>query len=206
MSAEAGEPKLDEAETTVSLGSSDSGRISAVFAAGTVLDNRYKILEKLGSGGMGTVFKAQHLIFNDVVALKVASNSLDEVGAQRFQREAVTSKLLDHEYIVKVSDFGLVDGDTPFFVMQHVEGKSLSEIIKQNDLLKPDYALEIFSQVCSALAHAHDKGVVHRDLEPSNIIVDEKDGALTTRLQSALPRNCAVSNSRPNPADEMGSD
>ncbi len=187
MSAEISDPDLKDAEKTIHLEVSGEDShmpvtFGMVFELGAIVDNRYKILEILGRGGMGTVYKVQHLIFNEVCALKVSSARLEPVSAQRFQREAVVAKLLDHEHIVKVTDFGLVDSVVPFFVMQYAQGPSLSDLIRQKQRLKLEEALEIFSQVSSAMAHAHDKGVIHRDLKPSNIIVGNQAGRVCVKV------------------------
>lgn len=187
MSADISDPNLKSSEETVLASSNGDGALQPaapilVLDRHSIIDSRYKVLEILGSGGMGTVYKVQHLIFNDVHALKVASSKLDPVSAQRFQREAVTAKLLDHENIVKVSDFGLMDGVVPYFAMQFVDGPSLSQLIREKTRLKVEDALEIFLQVCGAMSHAHDKGVIHRDLKPSNIIVSTQDEKVCAKV------------------------
>ncbi|MBC8000437.1 MAG: protein kinase [Leptolyngbya sp.] len=114
--------------------------------------------------------------------MKVASHRMDATGVQRFQREAVTSKLLEHDNIVKVHDFGLIDGIIPYFVMDYVEGESLSSLIAKESRLSKDAAFAIFLKVAEALSHAHHKGVVHRDLKPSNILVLKDGVSLTVKV------------------------
>ena len=134
----------------------------------------YKILEKIGSGGMGEVYLALDTKLNRKVALKFLPPHLcaDEDCRKRFTREAQAAAGLDHPNIAaiyEVSEFQ----DRPFYAMQIVEGRSLKEVIAGKEL-SVDRTLEIGIQLCEGLQAAHDKGVVHRDIKPSNILLDDR--------------------------------
>jgi len=144
-----------------------------------IVGGQYKLIEKLGSGASGSVFKAQHLILNKIVAIKLlpTEHQADDRVVQRFQREAQAASQLDHPNLVRVLEFGLNAGVTPYLVMDLVEGMSLSEMLSQKGRLSALRATELALQVCAGLAHAHKKGIVHRDIKPSNIIITtDQDG------------------------------
>jgi len=145
---------------------------------GTVLADRYEILEKLGTGGMGLVYKAKHLLMKRLVAIKLmlpqyASNA---TALKRFQHEAQAASHLNHPNILTVYDFGVTPQGQPYLVMDLLEGTNLSAVLEGAGYLSPDRAVNIFSQTCSALAHAHSKNVIHRDLKPGNIMLVEYEG------------------------------
>ncbi len=133
----------------------------------------YKVIDKLGSGGMATVFKAHELSLNRMVALKVLSPQLSEDTGfiKRFQREAQAAAKLNHPNIVQVYAIGSDQG-VHFFAMEYVKGQSLAEIKKEKGKLPPARAASIIRQVSEALAEAHGAGLVHRDIKPSNIMID----------------------------------
>lgn len=139
---------------------------------------RYRLLKKLGSGGMSTVYEAEHLHLNKTFALKLLHQSKDEASLLRFQQEAKAASSLEHPNIVKVHDFGVSEGQ-PFMIMDCLRGKSLAEMIKTEGPLELKPLSRIFIQICSALAHAHEEGIVHRDIKPSNIVFsgDDPDSA-----------------------------
>jgi serine/threonine-protein kinase len=132
----------------------------------------YLLLERLGEGGMGQVFKARHRKMNRVVALKVMRR--DRLGnsdaVRRFFREVQAAATLDHPNIVVAYDADKV-GDTYFFAMEYVDGHDLAKLVKQKGRLKLGKACEYMRQAALGLQHAHGKGMVHRDIKPSNIIV-----------------------------------
>jgi len=132
----------------------------------------YKILEKIGSGGMGEVYLALDTGLNRKVALKFLPPHLcqDEDCRKRFTREAQTAAGLDHPNIAAIYEVGEFQG-RPFYTMQVIEGQSLKEVITGKDL-PFDRILEICIQVCEGLQAAHDKGIIHRDIKPSNILLD----------------------------------
>lgn len=130
-----------------------------------------EILELLGQGGMGAVYKARQRSLDRLVALKILSPQLtnDPSFAQRFTREARTLARLTHPNIVMVFEFGTV-GQLHYLVMEYVDGVDLRNGMR-NKSLEPDQALRVVQQVCSALQYAHDEGVVHRDIKPENILL-----------------------------------
>jgi hypothetical protein len=142
------------------------------------VDGRYHILDMLGRGGMGAVFLAQDLKLDRPVAIKVLLPDVaDEPGfVGRFEREARIAARLDHANIIPIYAVERV-GDFHYFVMKYVPGKSLDEMLTGQPLPTPQ-AREILWQAASGLGHAHERGVVHRDVKPSNIMVAEGDGRI----------------------------
>jgi serine/threonine-protein kinase len=133
----------------------------------------YKIVGKLGQGGMATVYKAHELSLNRMVALKVLSPQLSEDKAyiKRFQREAQAAARLNHPNIVQIYAIGEEQG-IHYFAMEYIKGKSLAHIREEEGVLTPENAIPIIRQVSEALAQAHKAGLVHRDIKPSNIMID----------------------------------
>lgn len=150
---------------------------------GEIIDNQFKMIEILGKGGMSVVYKAQYLVLNKLVAIKLMHPHLssDTNALKRFKQEAQAASQLDHPNVIKVYGFGITGGDNPqpYIVMDFIEGNSLSEVIRKEGKVPVAQTLKIFIQVCNALAHAHAKGIIHRDLKPSNIMLVEKDGDLS---------------------------
>jgi serine/threonine protein kinase len=143
--------------------------------------SNYKIIGKLGKGGMATVYKAHELSLNRVVALKVLSPQLseDKDYIKRFQREAQAAAQLNHPNIVQVYAIGEEKG-LYYFAMEYIKGKSLAHIKKEKGVLAPEKAVTIIKQVAEALAEAHGAGLVHRDIKPSNIMIDSLGRAKVT--------------------------
>ncbi|HTS17438.1 MAG TPA: protein kinase [Verrucomicrobiae bacterium] len=138
---------------------------------------RYKLLQEIGEGGMGSVWMAeQEEPVRRRVALKVVKLGMDtrQVIA-RFEAERQALALMDHPNIAKVLDAGATDTGRPFFVMELVRGVPITEYCDQNNL-SPQQRLELFVPVCKAIQHAHQKGIIHRDIKPSNILVTLHDG------------------------------
>ncbi|MDZ4401795.1 serine/threonine-protein kinase [Prosthecobacter sp.] len=133
-----------------------------------------EILELLGRGGMGTVYKARQMKLNRFVALKIisAEAGADPHFAERFQREAQALAKLNHPHIVSVFDFGETGG-LFYFLMEYVDGANLRTLIRSGEM-KPEAALALIPAFCDALQYAHDEGVVHRDIKPENVLVDKK--------------------------------
>lgn len=143
---------------------------------GTIYIGRYKVIEELGRGGMGVVYRGEDPVLERQVAIKVLPpKKMTPKSIERFLREAKTAARLDSPYIVKIHDIGQID-DIHFIVMEYVEGSSLSDMIEyevvpgSEDLRK---RLKIFRQVLEAVRYAHENGVVHRDLKPDNIMVNK---------------------------------
>lgn len=151
---------------------------------GDIVADRYEILSVLGEGGMGLVYKARHKLMNRMVALKVIRAELvsNVTLMQRFQQEAMAVSKLQHPNIVTVYDFGVTDDGLPFLVMDYLNGISLAEMISKYHKLTVDTAVEIFFQACYALAHAHEKGIIHRDFKSSNLMICEMDGRMVVKV------------------------
>ena len=135
----------------------------------------YEVLQLLGRGGMGAVFKARQIELDRFVAIKLLplEISVDQNFVGRFRREARAMAKLNHPNIIAVHDFGQTGEGHLFFVMEFVGGANLHEVIQQVGL-DPDQALSLVGQVCAALAYAHGKGVVHRDIKPANVMVNDE--------------------------------
>ena len=139
---------------------------------GERLAERYELGEKLGEGGMGSVFAATHIVTGKRMAVKLIAPELpltDDM-VTRFRREARAAGVLDTEHIVQVFDSGVEDG-RPYIAMELLEGESLSELEERLGPLPVDLALRIVTQACAGVALAHAEGVVHRDIKPSNLFV-----------------------------------
>jgi serine/threonine protein kinase len=138
----------------------------------TLCLGKYKLLDKIGAGGMGTVYRAEHAAMGRIVALKVISRNLtsNPEAVARFHREVHSAARLNHPNIVTAYDADN-RGDTHFLVMEHVEGSSLEAWLKQHGRLPIDWACECARQAALGLDHAHKKGMVHRDIKPRNILV-----------------------------------
>ncbi len=143
---------------------------------GTVI-GRYKLLEKIGEGGMAVVYMAEQTEpLRRKVALKIIKLGMDtrQVIA-RFEAERQALALMDHPNIAKVLDAGATETGRPYFVMELVTGVSITEYCDRNNLSTKE-RLALFLQVCQAVQHAHQKGIIHRDLKPSNVMVTHHDG------------------------------
>ena len=142
----------------------------------TVLNGRYRLGEVLGEGGMAVVYRAQDVLLNRPVAVKIlrAQYAADESFLRRFEREAQAAAGFSHANIVNVYDVG-TDGDQHYIVMEYIRGPSLKELIRRQGPFSVDGAIFIIGQVTSALDYAHQRGLIHRDIKPQNILVD-RDG------------------------------
>ncbi|HEY9683177.1 MAG TPA: protein kinase [Oculatellaceae cyanobacterium] len=133
---------------------------------------RYEFLEALGAGGMSTIYKARQRALNRIVAIKMMhEHLLNELTMRRFQTEGKAASSLDHPNIVKVHDFGLTDAGQPYMVMDLVEGKALDRVIDELGELPLTQGLIVFIDIANALTHAHEKGILHRDLKPGNVMI-----------------------------------
>ena len=136
-----------------------------------------EVLELIGQGGMGAVYRARQPTLDRIVAVKVLPTGVEESPgfSQRFSREARALARLNHPNIVALYDFGQTSGRIGlfYFIMEYVDGANLRDIVRRGNL-EPKQALAIVPQICDALQYAHDEGVVHRDIKPENILVDSK--------------------------------
>ncbi|MBI2839596.1 MAG: serine/threonine protein kinase, partial [Acidobacteria bacterium] len=142
------------------------------------VDNRYKVLEKIGQGGFGEVYKARHLRMDRTVALKLLRVQLagDVEHLKRFEQEAKAASRINHPNAVVVYDSGQAEEGVLYIAMEYVDGVSLKHVLKEAKTLPPERVVRIIKQICSALAEAHRMGVVHRDLKPENIMICSKAG------------------------------
>ncbi len=157
----------------------DDATISDVLAAtplvltpGQIIQDKFKVIELLGKGGMGTVYRVEHLLVGRQYALKCLSKYQPNDGNwRRFQNEAKAAHMLDHPNLLRFYEFGLLSSGQPFFLMELVDGVTLSDEIKNLGHIPLERALRIFIQVAFAIQYAHEYKVIHRDLKPSNIML-----------------------------------
>ena len=147
-----------------------------MLQVGSVLNERYEIIEKIGSGGMSIVYKAKDTKLERYVAVKILREEfcLDENFVRKFKVEAQSAASLSHQNIVNIYDVGN-EGRTHFIVMEYLEGQTLKEYIKEQGQIQEEYLLKIALSIASALEHAHVNHIIHRDIKPQNIILT-KDG------------------------------
>lgn len=153
---------------------SDGDSLKFLISLDTTLDERYLLEKKLGQGGMGLVFKAHHKFIKTQHAIKIILPDLvgnDPSLAARFRQEAMAAAAIRHPNTVSVTDYGILDGTTPYLVMEFVEGRSLHELLSQQKRLPPAEALRIMLAICAGVGAAHRQGIVHRDLKPLNIML-----------------------------------
>lgn len=134
--------------------------------------SRYEIIAEIGAGGMAKVYKAKDTVLNRIVAIKMLRPEFagDEEFTARFTTEAQAAAGLSHQNLVSIFDVGS-DGSTRFIVMEYVDGITLKEYIQKQKMLKWQEAIKITSQILMGIAHAHERGIVHRDIKPQNIVV-----------------------------------
>ncbi|HEY3743717.1 MAG TPA: serine/threonine-protein kinase [Bryobacteraceae bacterium] len=172
----------------------DDGR----FLPGTLVNGRYRIVGLLGRGGMGEVYRATDLTLAQPVALKFLPEAgVTERVLERFHAEVRIARQVSHPNICRVYDIGEVDGQ-PFISMEYVDGEDLAGLLQRIGRLPADKALETSRKICAGLAAAHDKGVIHRDLKPQNIMLNKRGepvimdfglAAVASQLTGAEARN-----------------
>lgn len=145
---------------------------------GTLLDDKYRLEEKVGEGGMGTVYRATHIQMENTVAVKILHPQLssDQTAVERFRREARSAAQIRHPHAVAVTDFGVTkNGGIAYLVMEFLEGGDLRQKIREERQLDLEEAFLIMNQACSAVSAAHSRGIIHRDLKPDNIWLIKTD-------------------------------
>ncbi|MFC1765643.1 protein kinase [Planctomycetota bacterium] len=149
---------------------------------GTIID-RYKLLEKIGEGGMAVVYMAeQERPIRRKVALKIIKQGMDtQQVIARFEAERQALAMMDHPNIARVLDGGATETGRPYFVMDLVRGVSITDSCDRNELSIND-RLDLFIQVCQAVQHAHQKGIIHRDIKPTNVMVAQQNGTLVPKV------------------------
>ncbi|GAB1443228.1 hypothetical protein MASR2M39_20670 [Ignavibacteriales bacterium] len=145
-----------------------------MFVENQIIKDEYRIIRKIGEGGMGTVFLAEDLQMQQEVAIKLlhAAMTTDSEIVERFKTEAKAQYKLTHPYIVKLTRL-VQNGEDYFIVMEYIEGMTLKEMLSKTGLLPEDRALPIFHKILRGLAYAHSQGIIHRDIKPGNIIIDK---------------------------------
>jgi serine/threonine-protein kinase len=146
---------------------------------GKQVDNgEYVIVDRIGSGGMGSVYKAEQPSMNRMVAIKVLHSRFatrDDLVA-RFRREARAMSQLAHPNTARVYKYGELDDGAVYFVMDYLEGRNLAHEVRENGPMEPDRAINVMVQVCGALEEAHKAGIIHRDLKPENVFLTNQGG------------------------------
>jgi len=148
-------------------------RATSELVPGMTIRDKYLILDKVGEGGMGVVYRARHLAFNETRALKIVHQSLaeDKAFIKRFKTEAIVARKLVHPNAVRIDDLDSTEDGRPFIVMELVEGGNLKNLIYEARILSIRRSLDIAAQAADALGAAHRLGIVHRDIKPDNILV-----------------------------------
>jgi len=169
-----------------------------LWTVGTVVRGKYQILSKIGEGGMGAVYKALHLRFKELRALKVMSPELmkSPVFLKRFEHEAILTRKLQHPNAVRVEDFDEAEDGRPFIVMEYVEGRSLKQAIAHDGPLPVLRTCAMAKQIASALDAAHRLGMIHRDIKPENIALVAQgplSGAAAFSVQGSDPSTVLLS-------------
>ncbi|MEM7354596.1 MAG: CHASE2 domain-containing protein [Acidobacteriota bacterium] len=176
----------------------DGARLKTVFPGPAVLDDKYRLLLRIGAGGMGRVYKARHLGIRRLVAVKMplkpggfAIGSTDappddhtgDPVSEQFRREAETLGRLEHPNVVGVTDFGIEsERQFPYLVMPFLEGETLAERLRRGPLT-PHQALPLFEQIAAALDHAHTAGILHRDLKPANVFLHRAQAGIPPEVE-----------------------
>jgi serine/threonine protein kinase len=177
------ESRRDRNQSDAAASAAQARTLSGEFAPpasmlhpGTVLAQRYEILQQLGEGGMGAVYKARDRELGRVVALKLirpelASNS---TILQRFKQELILARQVTHKNVIRIYDLGDADG-VKFLTMEYVEGSDLKTRLREQGKFVLAEAVRVMQQICRALDASHSEGVIHRDLKPSNVMIDNQD-------------------------------
>lgn len=153
----------------------DGTKLTHTLGEGRKIVGNYEFLEFIGSGGMGVIYKAHHPVLKRLVAIKMLhSHLMTDSIVKRFQQEAEAVSGLSHPNIISVHDFGLSEHGQPYMVMDFVDGKPLSEVLRQGPL-SLEAVINVSIQIAEGLQHAHEHGILHRDLKPSNIMVTDYD-------------------------------
>lgn len=151
---------------------------------GTRIDSRFQIISLLGRGGYGRVYKAQHLLLEQLVALKILDAHLleSENAQQRLRNEGSALSELSHPNIVKFLAFGITGDGSPYLVTEFLAGQTLAEVLKQKQALTAEEAIPLFKEICQGLEAAHQKGFVHRDIKPGNIMISQDGDKRSVKL------------------------
>lgn len=146
---------------------------TSVSSLDEIIAGRYRVIRKLGSGGMAVVHLVERLNIGDLAALKLMNQTVaaDPESLAQFEMEARLAASASHPNVVQIYDFGITENRVPYLVMEYLEGPNLSEELRKNGTLSLERAVEIFQPICAAVTAAHASGLIHRDLKPSNVIL-----------------------------------
>jgi len=159
------------------------GLQSSSVQAGHTIAGKYRLLRRLGQGGMGSVYLAEHLVLESQVAVKVIDTESEDTEqiAPRFVGEAKAAAALNSPHVVRIFDYGVEDG-LPYMVMEVLEGESPRSRLDREQVLQPELALTVLTHVARELAKAHELGIVHRDLKPDNIFLVGSDDEILVKI------------------------
>ena len=161
-----------------------------MLSKGQKINNRYEIVKSIGEGGMANVYLANDTILDRKVAVKVLRGDLsgDDKFIRRFQREALAVSNLSHPNIVEVYDVGEEDGEH-YIVMEYIEGKTLKQLLKKRESLTLTEVIDIMTQLTDGIAHAHESYIIHRDIKPQNIMIEDDGRIKITDFGIAMALN-----------------
>lgn len=173
-----------EVDSNISIDDDAAILAGKVSFAQKVVGDRFEVLDIIGQGGMGSVYKVRDLSTDRIVAVKLLKPELceDKATLKRFLQEAASLSELDHENIVTVYDHGITGDGAPFLIMQYLNGETLADLIARNGKLSPAQAIDLTLQICNGLYYAHMKGFIHRDIKPSNIVLIDDGTTLQVKL------------------------
>lgn len=196
--AEISRKKIDDAhaKTLEILPAALLAQQDPIKLIGKIVGHNYQIVEYLGKGHTGHVFKVQRQGLDGAFVLKILEPSLSftKRHVHTFLKEAELARELDHHNVIALYDAGTTDDEVPYIVTDFFEGKSLTEILDEEELLDESKALDLFIQICEGLSHAHSCGLIHRDVKPGNVrIKEETSGNMTVKVL-----DCGVSKVLPN--------
>ena len=166
----------------------DGTELSAVKSeslVGTILAEKYFLESLIGRGGMSSIYKAKQILMDKYFAVKLMHVFLmsDSTNIRRFQVESKAAASLNHPNLISVQDFGITPDGIPYLVMDFIDGKTLQDILDEEDSMGVEYCLDVMRQVMAGLAHIHENGIVHRDLKPSNVMISKNsDGSELVRI------------------------
>lgn len=167
-------------------------RIGSEPIPGQELTGSIRLVKKLGEGGMGSVWTAQHLALHTQVAVKFLAVHMaqDAAAAARFQREAMAAARIKSPHVVQMFDHGMSQDFGPYIVMELLEGETLSAFVQRHGRLAPQYTAKILAQLCRALSKAHAQGIIHRDIKPDNVfLIDAEHEAFVKVLDFGIAKN-----------------
>src|SRR5438046_6288885 len=152
--------------------------------AARLIDGKYQILDRLGIGGMGEIFKVRHIHLNELRVIKIMRPNVaaDDQGLQRFLQEARTSTMIKHKNLAMLYDFAQIEDGSYYMVWEFIDGTNIQKWMSQNGPVPPRLAIEISVQALSGLDHLHSMGLIHRDISPENIMLSQhRQGKLAVK-------------------------